>query len=90
MNTRVGIVVANLAAIGCCFMATPSAEATGRREASGACRAAGPTARAQLIRRGDQTVAETANFRIYGLQSRDHAAWCAQRLEALRTRLQEY
>lgn len=89
MNTRIGILAANLAVIGYCVMATPSAEATGRCQASEACRAAAAEARSQFIRRGDQTVAETANFRIYGLQSRDHAAWCAQRLEALRTRLQK-
>ncbi|MGH7192718.1 MAG: hypothetical protein ACREJM_04190, partial [Candidatus Saccharimonadales bacterium] len=89
MNTRIGIVVANLAVIGWWGMAVPGAQAISRREASEACRAAGAAARTQFVRRSDQTVAETANFRIYGLQRRGHAAWCAQRLEALRTRLQE-
>lgn len=90
-NTRIGKLAAHLVVVGaCCLVDMSTALAVIQHERSDARPAAHSVMQPSCVRRGDQASTETANFRIYGLRQCDQATWCARRLEALRSRLQQH
>lgn len=89
-NTRLFLWAARVALVGACFLVSmASTRAAARRAANDTCRTTAPAAQRRLECESAPTVTQIANFRISGLRRQADAAWCAQRLEALRKNLQE-